>query len=86
MKNSTKIRLVEFFIIGIFFGVIEDVIAITVATNGHFELRYLWVSIIVALPFAIISELVVDHPSFWKNKLPKHWFAQDNSSNSTTKL
>ena len=77
MKSKTKIRLVEFFVIGFLFGIIEDLIAITIATDGYFELKYIWIAAIVALPFAIISELIVDHPNFWKNKLPTHWFTKE---------
>ncbi len=77
MRNRTKIRLVEFFIIGLLFGIVEDVLAITLATGGHFEWKYIWIAAIVALPFAVISELIVDHPDFWKNKLPTRWFRKE---------
>jgi len=79
MRHKTKIRLIEFFVIGVCFGVIEDLIAITFATGGSFEWRYLWVAFAVALPFAVISELVVDHPNFWRHILPNHWFTDDDS-------
>jgi len=53
-------RLIEFFIIGVVAGVAEDLIAVY-ATTGQFSLKILWIVIIVAIPFAIISELIVDH-------------------------
>jgi len=53
-------RLIEFFIIGVIAGVTEDLIAVY-ATTGQFSLKILWIVILVALPFAIISELIVDH-------------------------
>jgi len=77
MKHKYKIRLIEFFIIGVLFGVIEDLIAITWATEGVFEWKYLGIAAMVAIPFAFISEIVVDHPNFWKYFLPTHWFAED---------
>jgi hypothetical protein len=76
MKHRNKIRLIEFFVVGVLCGVIEDLIAITFATEGHFEWRYLGVAAIVAFPFAIISELIVDHPDFWKTIIPK-WFIKE---------
>ena len=71
-KKINRSRLIEFFIVGVFFGVLEDLIAIAIATEGAFEWRYLFVAFIVALPFAIISELIVDHPDFWKKIIPVH--------------
>lgn len=78
MKHKYKIRLIEFFVIGVLFGIVEDLIAITIASEGVFKWKYLWVAAIVAIPFAFISEIVVDHPNFWKYFLPKHWFMEDD--------
>ncbi len=72
MRIKNKVRLLEFFIIGVLFGTIEDLIAITIATDGHFEWHYLLVAAVVALPFAFLSEIVVDHPDFWKRFFPGH--------------
>jgi len=80
MKHKYKIRLIEFFVIGVLFGIAEDLIAITLATEGVFEWRYIGTAAVVAIPFAFISEIVVDHPNFWKYFLPKHWFIEDNQN------
>jgi hypothetical protein len=77
MKHRYKIRLIEFFIIGVLFGVIEDLIAISLATKGEFKWEYVGIAVVVAVPFAFISEIVVDHPDFWKKILPKHWFPKN---------
>ena len=71
MKRRTVIRIVEFFVIGVVMGVTEDIIAILVATDAKLTPRILLVAFLVALPFAIFSELIVDHPGFW-SKLIKH--------------
>ncbi|OGY56694.1 MAG: hypothetical protein A2Y84_02045 [Candidatus Colwellbacteria bacterium RBG_13_48_8] len=60
------LRVLEFFVIGVIFGVTEDFIAIKFAAGAASTLETLKVAFWVALPFAIFSELVVDHPSFWK--------------------
>lgn len=78
MKYRYKVRLIEFFIIGVLFGIAEDLLAITIATEGGFEWKYLWVAAIVAVPFAFISEIIVDHPDFWQKILPTHWFNKNN--------
>lgn len=71
MKFKIKTRFIEFFIIGLVFGIIEDLIAITIATDGKFEWHYIGIAAAVALPFAFISEIVVDHPNFWKKIFSK---------------
>jgi hypothetical protein len=82
MKKSKKInrvRLIEFFIVGVVCGVIEDLIAIMLVTDGGFEWRHLFVAIVVALPFAVVSEIVVDHPDFWKKILSVRFFNRENN-------
>jgi len=41
-------------------GVTEDVIAVYVVTGVHITLRAILIIILVAIPFAIIGELIVD--------------------------
>ncbi len=71
MTRSRKIRLVEFFVIGLVFGVGEDLLAILVVTGEQPNYSRLWLMAFVALPFAIISELIVDHPKFWAKIWPE---------------
>lgn len=49
---------------------VEDLIAISLATNEEIDLRVFMIAFFVALPFAIISELIVDHEKF-RNFLSK---------------
>ncbi len=60
------LRILEFLVIGVFFGVIEDLVAIHLASDAETVLDTLMVAVWVAVPFAIFSELIVDHPNFWK--------------------
>ena len=71
MSRSKKIRLLEFLVIGVFMGVLEDLIAVLVATDSDLNFRIFWVVLLVAVPFAFISEIVVDHPRFWERIFPK---------------
>ena len=71
MTNRQKIRLLEFLIIGVVMGTVEDLIAVMFATDAQFSWRILIVVFLVALPFAFISEIVVDHPNFWKRIWPE---------------
>lgn len=61
-----KLRIIEFLVIGLVLGVLEDVIAIKSATGAEINFGVFWIAFLVAFPFAVISELVVDHPNFWK--------------------
>ena len=53
-------RILEFFIIGVVLGITEDLIAVY-ASTGEFNWNIIWIVALVAIPFAIISELVVDY-------------------------
>lgn len=64
-------RLLEFFIIGVIAGVAEDIIAVY-ASTGEFSLHILWIVVLVAIPFAIISELIVDHFKPFHTRKARH--------------
>ncbi len=65
-----KGRILEFFIIGVVAGIIEDLIAVKAATGTVIDIKILGIVTLVAIPFAVLSELVVDHfkPFHKKNK------------------
>jgi len=50
----------EFFLVGLVAGVTEDMIAIKLATDAEITLQTFKVAFLVAVPFAIFSELIVD--------------------------
>ena len=56
----------EFFFVGFIIGVIEDIIAIKFATNAPITPHTFVVAGLVALPFAFISEIIVDLKVFRK--------------------
>ena len=65
MKRRSVIRFVEFFVIGVIFGLFEDIIAIKLTTGVTITLETVGIALLVALPFAVFSELIVDSPDFW---------------------
>ena len=65
-------RFLEFFFVGLALGVVEDMIAISLATEKVIDLRVFLIAFFVALPFAIFSELIVDHEKF--RGIMKKWF------------
>ena len=59
-RKRVVIRLLEFFVVGLVMGVTEDIIAIKLATDAVITPHVFKVAFLVAIPFAIFSELVVD--------------------------
>ena len=71
MSRLKKLRIIEFLIIGVVMGTIEDLIAVFAATDAEINFRVIFVVLLVAFPFAFLSEVVVDHPRFWEKILPE---------------
>ncbi|HEX9664353.1 MAG TPA: hypothetical protein VGA49_00875 [Patescibacteria group bacterium] len=69
MKNHKRTRFLEFLLIGVVMGVIEDILAIIVVTDSKITLDAIPIILIIAIPFAFLSEYVVDHPDFWTKLL-----------------
>jgi hypothetical protein len=66
MNRAKKLRLAEFLVIGVGMGLLEDLIAVGFATDDPITWKVVVIVLAVAIPFAFISEVVVDHPKFWE--------------------
>ncbi|WP_254612599.1 hypothetical protein [Haloterrigena gelatinilytica] len=64
MNTQRLKRFLELFVIGIVFGVTEDVLAVVIATDAAVTPDVIGIVVLIAIPFAVLSELVVDHPKF----------------------
>lgn len=65
MKLNHRIEVfLEFLIFGLIFGIAEDLIAVKFATNEPITWAIVGIVFLVALPFAIIGELVVDRTNW----------------------
>lgn len=71
MKRTRKLRLLEFLLIGVGMGLAEDLIAVAFATGEPITPRVVWIVLLIAIPFAFLSEIVVDHPRFWEVLWPE---------------
>ena len=56
----------EFLVFGIAVGVVEDLIAISVANDATITWRVFVVVVLVAIPFAFLGEVLVDRIDFIK--------------------
>jgi hypothetical protein len=63
--SARSMRIMEFLVIGLVMGISEDLLAVWLSTGEPITWSVLGIVIAVALPFAFLSELVVDHPKFW---------------------
>lgn len=66
MKAKHLEVLFEFLIFGIVIGVVEDLIAVKVTTGENITWHTVGIVILVAIPFAILGELIADHVDFVK--------------------
>lgn len=68
-KFNTKIRILEFVVAGIILDLTENIISIKLTTDAELSLKVFLVALVVVIPFAVLTELVIDHPNFWNKVL-----------------
>lgn len=61
-----KARFFKFLIIGILFGLAEDFLAIALATDAEITPQVFLIVLLVAVPFAAVTEFIVRHPRLWR--------------------
>jgi hypothetical protein len=65
MHFNTKIRILEFIVAGILLDLVENMIVFKAAAGRVLVWEEIGVAVLVVIPFAVLSELVIDHPRFW---------------------
>ena len=64
-RNWKKIEVVfELLVFGIIIGIAEDLIAIKLATGEEITPRVILIVVLIAIPFAIIGEVIFDRIDF----------------------
>jgi hypothetical protein len=65
----------EFLVFGIIIGIAEDLIVVAFATGEPITWKIVGIVVLVAIPFAILGELIVDNIDFTKHieKLSLKW-------------
>lgn len=71
MTHQQKIRIAEFAIFGVIMNMLDNIISVLILGEVQFHWQMLVVIFLVVLPFAFISEIIVDHPDFWKRIWPE---------------
>lgn len=75
-QKTLVAHFLEFFFVGLVMGITEDLLAIHFATEAKITPHVIKVAFLVALPFAVISELVVDLEIVRKIFSKKRWRAK----------
>lgn len=65
MRLKTKFRVLEFIIFGIFSNLADNLLTLYFFGNQPFGFRVAVMALIFVVPFAIVEEIIVDHPEFW---------------------
>jgi hypothetical protein len=78
MDKWKKLEVViELVVFGIIIGVLEDIIAIKLTTGEPITWGVVGIVVLVAIPFAILGEVVFDNIDL--AKYLKRWFGKENS-------
>lgn len=69
-KNHERRRRLEvffeFLIFGIALGIVEDLVAIVLATDAKISPKLFLIVLLVTIPFAALGELIVDKTNWFK--------------------
>ncbi len=65
MRLKTKFRVLEFIIFGILSNLADNLLTLYFFGDQPFGLKVAIMALIFVIPFAVIEELIVDHPEFW---------------------
>lgn len=68
-KNQEKLnnsRVLEFLIFGVLVGILENIILVSFISGIKIDWQIIGIMFLIVLPFAVLTELIVDHPRFWK--------------------
>lgn len=68
-KFNTKLRILEFVVAGLVLDLTENIISIKLATDAELNYQVFLIAFLVVIPFAVLTELVIDHPEFWNRVL-----------------
>lgn len=81
MDRAKKLEVTfEFFLFGIIFGVIEDIVAVKIISGDKITWQVVGIVVLIAIPFAIIGEILEDNIDF--SKFMRRFVSEDSKQNS----
>ncbi|MBI4132776.1 MAG: hypothetical protein HY473_01610 [Candidatus Sungbacteria bacterium] len=67
MKQKYLKRFAEFLVIGIVFNIADNLVSLSVVSDTVITLRVVGIVLLLTLPFAVISELIVDGADIFRH-------------------
>ena len=65
LHRNIWLRILEFIVAGVLLDLVENMIVFKVSAGRTLELAEVGVAVLVIIPFAVVSEFIIDHPRFW---------------------
>jgi hypothetical protein len=65
IHRNTWLRILEFVVAGVLLDLVENTLVFKAATGRTFVLHEVGIAMLIIVPFAVLTELVIDHPRFW---------------------
>ena len=65
LHRNTWLRILEFVIAGILLDLVETATVFRVTTGRGLIAEEIGLAVLIIVPFAIVTELIIDHPRFW---------------------
>jgi hypothetical protein len=69
MHRNAWLRILEFVVAGVLLDLLETATVFRVTAGRSLVLKEIGLAILVIIPFAIITEIIIDHPRFWHRLL-----------------
>jgi hypothetical protein len=64
-KRAKRIEVtIEFLLFGIAIGIVEDILAVSITTGEPITWTIVGIIVLIAIPFAILGEVIVDNVDF----------------------
>ncbi len=67
MNSKYLKRIAEFFVVGVIFNLADNLLSISVVTDAAITPQIIGLVLILTVPFAVISELVVDGNNIFRH-------------------
>ena len=65
MHINTKLRILEFIVAGVAVDFAENMFIMRATSGRYLVLEEMLLALMIIIPFAIVTEFVIDHPRFW---------------------
>lgn len=65
MHRNVWLRILEFVVAGILLDLVETATVFRVTAGRSLVWEEVGLAVLVIVPFAVVTEIIIDHPRFW---------------------